>query len=120
MKKILIADDEPNIVMTLDFLMRKQGYEVFLALDGQEAVEMIERETPDLAILDIMMPNLDGYEVCQFIKKNPSYKHCKVVFLSAKSKDIDIQYGLSIGASAYLSKPFSTRELTEQVRQLLA
>jgi DNA-binding response OmpR family regulator len=119
MKKILIADDEPNIVMTIDFLMRKQGFETFLALDGQEAIDMANKVVPDLAILDVMMPQFDGFQVCQYIKNSEALQHCKVIFLTAKAKDTDIAHGLSIGASLYLPKPFSTREFVEKVKLLL-
>lgn len=120
MKKILIADDEPNIVMTLDFLMRKQGYETFLALNGQEAIDLAEKVSPDLAILDVMMPHFDGFQVCQYIKNTPLLQHCKIVFLTAKAKDNDIAFGMSIGANLYIPKPFSTRDFTEKVKLLLA
>lgn len=118
MKKILIVDDEPNILMSLEFLMKKSGYEVYIARDGAEALTMIDAEHPDIIILDIMMPNVDGYEVCQSVKNDPELYHIKIIFLSAKSKEEDIQKGYDIGADLYITKPFSTRELIKKVGEL--
>jgi DNA-binding response OmpR family regulator len=117
-EKVLIVDDEPSILMSLEFLMHKEGYEVFVARDGAEALEIINKETPDIIILDIMMPDVDGYEVCQLVKASDSTNHIKVVFLSAKSKPEDIEKGLEMGADLYLTKPFSTRTLVKQVKSL--
>lgn len=119
MKKVLIVDDEPNIVLSLEFLMRKQGFQVFIARDGEEALETIGKETPDLILLDIMMPQVDGYEVCKQIRSNPLWSNTKVIFLSAKSKEVDIQKGLDLGADLYITKPFSTRNLTKQIQALV-
>lgn len=116
--KVLIVDDEPSILMSLEFLMHKEGYEVFVARDGSEALDIINRETPDIVILDVMMPNVDGYEVCQLVKSNASTKHIHVVFLSAKSKAEDIEKGLGLGADLYLTKPFSTRTLVKKIQLL--
>lgn len=118
MKKILIVDDEPNILMSLDFLMRKNGYHVFIARDGEEALQIIGDEKPDVIILDIMMPKVDGYEVCQYVKQQYELAETKVIFLSAKSKEADIQKGYNMGADLYLTKPFSTRTLVEKVKAL--
>lgn len=118
MKKILIVDDEPNILMSLDFLMRKEGYEVFIARDGAEALEILSREIPDIIVLDIMMPNVDGYEVCEYVKSNRATSQTKVIFLTAKSKKEDIEKGYEMGADLYLTKPFSTRNLVKEVKQL--
>jgi len=118
MKKILLVDDEPNILMSLDFLMRKEGYEVFVARDGAEAIKIIDVDLPDLIVLDIMMPNVDGYEVCQYIKNAEDKKHIKVIFLSAKSKKEDIEKGYEMGADFYMTKPFSTRELVKEVKRI--
>jgi len=118
--KVLIVDDEPNIVMSLDFLMRKAQFEVFIARNGQEALQLAQQEQPDLMLLDVMMPDIDGYEVCEKVKASKATKHCKIIFMSAKGKDSDIQKGLSLGASLYVTKPFSTRTLMKQVQQLMA
>lgn len=120
MVKVLIADDEPNILMSLEFLMKKEGYRVYIARDGGEAYELIQQEKPDLLLLDIMMPRMDGYELCRFVKQTDEYQHAKVIFLSAKSKEADIQEGYDAGADMYLPKPFSTRELVSKINQLMA
>jgi len=120
MKKILIVDDEPNIIMALEYAFRKNNFEVFIARDGKEAVEILDKETADLVILDVMMPDMDGYATIQFIKKKPKLKDCKVVFLSAKNKPDDIEKGMALGADAYITKPFSIKRLLEQINALLA
>lgn len=117
--KVLIVDDEPNIVMSLDFLMRKAKYQVFIARNGTEALELANKEQPDLMLLDIMMPDIDGYEVCKRVKENTSTENCKVIFISAKSKESDIQKGMEMGANLYVTKPFSTRDLMKQVKELM-
>jgi DNA-binding response OmpR family regulator len=116
--KILLVDDEPNILLSLEFLMKKNGYEVFIARDGSEALEILRRETPSIILLDIMMPLVDGYEVCEQVKTNPLMKDSKVIFLSAKSKETDIAKGYEAGADLYMTKPFSTRELMSKVKEL--
>lgn len=118
-KKILIVDDEPNIVLALEFLMRKNGFEVFIARNGNEAMHGIKTHLPDLVVLDIMMPDVDGYEVCQYIKNHLEFEDCKVIFLSAKSKKEDIEKGYDLGADLYLAKPFSTKNLLKSVQELL-
>lgn len=118
-KKVLIADDEPNILLSLEFLMRKNGYEVFIARNGTEAMDIIRNQRLDVAVLDIMMPDIDGYQICDFIKRNKKFEQCKVLFLSAKSKEVDIERGLSYGADAYMTKPFSTRDLLAKIAQLI-
>ncbi|MCU0338489.1 MAG: response regulator [Spirosomaceae bacterium] len=118
--KILIVDDEPNILMSLEFLMKKEGYKVFIARDGEEALEIIKEHTPDLILLDIMMPKVDGYQVCSYVKLQSEYEHTKVVFMSAKSKEADLQKGYDLGADLYISKPFSTRDLMGKINALVA
>lgn len=119
MRKIIIADDEHKIVMTLEYSFRKNGYEVFIARDGSEVLELLKDHTPDVILLDIMMPNVDGYTTLQEIKKQEKLKNCKVIFLSAKSNPADIEKGLSIGADAYLTKPYSIKKLIQQVDELI-
>ena len=119
MKKILIVDDEPNIIMSLEYTFKKNNFEVFIARDGQEALDILQNEVPDIIILDVMMPNVDGYATLEEIKKDLKLNDCKVIFLSAKNKESDIQKGLDLGASAYLTKPFSIKKLTEKVNELL-
>jgi len=119
MKKILIVDDEPNIVMSLEYTFKKNNFEVFIARDGQEALEILQNQLPDIIILDVMMPMVDGYATLEQIKKEERLKHCKVIFLSAKNKEKDIEKGLSLGANLYVTKPFSIKKLVEQVHELL-
>ncbi|HYR34424.1 MAG TPA: response regulator [Burkholderiales bacterium] len=118
-KKILIADDEPNIVTALEFLLQRSGYEVLIARDGDEALKTVESARPDLVLLDIMMPVRSGYEVCKRIRERPDWAHIKVVMLSAKGRDAEVNKGMAMGADLYVTKPFSTRELMEKVKGLL-
>jgi two-component system, OmpR family, alkaline phosphatase synthesis response regulator PhoP len=119
-KKILIADDEQNIVISLEFLMKREGYEVLIANDGEEAVQRIRAEVPDLVLLDVMMPKKSGFEVCQEIKSDPDLQGIRILMLTAKGRDTEMAKGLALGADAYMTKPFSTKELVERVRGLLA
>ncbi|MEZ4837772.1 response regulator transcription factor [Flavobacterium sp.] len=119
MKKILLVDDEPNIIMSLEYTFKKQNFEVFIARDGQEALDILKNEQPDVIILDIMMPNVDGYATIESVKKNDKLSDCKVIFLSAKNKESDIEKGMQLGADAYMTKPFSIKKLVEQVNELL-
>ncbi len=116
--KILVVDDEPNILMSLEFLMKKSGFEVFIARNGHEALNIIRKEKPGIVILDIMMPDLDGYAICSYIRQESPIPEAKVVFLSAKSKTADIEKGYGAGADRYITKPFSTRKLIEEVKEL--
>lgn len=111
MKKILIVDDEPNIIMSLEYTFKKNNFKVFIARDGQEALDILNAEVPDVIILDIMMPNVDGYATLEEIKKDKKLTHCKVIFLSAKNKETDIQKGIDLGADAYVTKPFSFKKI---------
>ncbi|MBJ6145412.1 response regulator transcription factor [Hymenobacter sp. BT559] len=120
MPAILIVDDEPNIVMSLEFLMRKNGYQVGIARNGSEALAAVAQTPYDLVLLDVMMPDVDGYQVCRTIRENASRAATKVIFLSAKSQPTDVQQGYAAGADLYIPKPFSTRQLMEKVRELLA
>lgn len=118
--KILVVDDDPYILMSLEFLMKKNGYDVMVARNGTEAQELVEKQVPHLVLLDIMMPDVDGYEICRYIKKTPHLKDVKVVFMSAKTKEADIKKGYDLGAALYVTKPFSTRELVKQIKELLS
>lgn len=118
-KRILIADDEPNIVVSLEFLMKREGFDVQVAVDGEAALQAIAAQVPDLILLDIMLPRKDGFEVCQQIRANPQWQSIKVVMLTAKGRDTEVSKGLALGADAYMTKPFSTRDLVAQVRTLL-
>jgi len=116
---ILLVDDEPNIVMSLEFLMRKNGYQVGIARNGTEALAALAQTPYDLVLLDVMMPDVDGYQVCRQLRQNPSRAATKVIFLSAKSQPADVQKGYDAGADLYIPKPFSTRQLMQKVRELL-
>lgn len=118
-KKILIADDEPNIVAALEFLLQRNGYAVSIARNGDEALALIETFTPDLVLLDIMMPMRSGYEVCKRLRERPEWSRIKVIMLSAKGRDAEVSKGLATGADLYVTKPFSTRELMDKINQLL-
>jgi len=118
-KKVLIADDEPNIVTSLQFLMERNGYAVRVARNGDEALTQVADFSPDLVLLDVMMPAKNGYEVCQKIKENEAWSHIKVVMLTAKGRDTEVSKGMALGADAYTSKPFSTKELVAKVHELL-
>ena len=120
MKKILLVDDEPNILMTLEYTFKKNNFQVFIARDGQEALEILKDQLPDIIILDVMMPLVDGYATLEQIKKDSRLNHCKVIFLTAKNKEKDIEKGLSLGADLYVLKPFSIKKLVEQVHELIS
>jgi DNA-binding response OmpR family regulator len=118
-KRVLIADDEPNIVTSLEFLMEQEGLEVRVARNGREVLELAAAFEPDLILLDVMMPVLSGYEVCQRLKSDPKLRRARVLMLSAKGRDVEVAKGLELGADGYMTKPFSTRELVSKVRELL-
>ena len=117
--KILIADDEPNILISLEFLMKREGHQVLLARDGQEALETIQREKPALVLLDVMMPKKSGFEVCQAVRADEALAGVKILMLTAKGRDTDVAQGLGVGADGYMTKPFSTKDLAARVREML-
>ena len=118
-KTILIVDDEPNIVVSLEFLMKREGFAVAVAGDGEEALRKLAEVRPDLVLLDVMLPRKSGFEVCQEIRAHPEFSSLKVIMLTAKGRDTEVEKGMARGADAYLTKPFATRELVAKVRQLL-
>ena len=118
--KILIVDDEPNILLSLEFLMRQAGYQVRTANDGEKALTAITEDCPDLILLDAMMPNKNGFEVCQEIRANPDLSHVKIVMLTAKGREVDREKGMAMGADDYITKPFSTREVVNRIAELMA
>ena len=118
-KKILIVDDEPNIVISLEFLMKREGFQVAVAVDGEEALAKIADMAPDLVLLDVMMPKKSGFEVCQEIRANPAWTAIKIIMLTAKGRDTEVQKGMALGADAYVTKPFSTKDLVIKVRSVL-
>ena len=119
-KTILIVDDEAYIVTSLEYVMQSAGFEVAVAYDGEEALAKIDEKVPDLVILDLMMPKLDGFEVCEKIRENPLWKDIRIVILTAKGRDIERKKGMSLGADDYMTKPFSTRDILNRVKELLA
>jgi DNA-binding response OmpR family regulator len=118
-KKILIVDDEPNIVTALEYLLQKSGYEVLLAQDGEAALKQVEAHVPDLVLLDVMTPLKSGYEVCQRMRERADWRHIKVIMLSAKGREAEVNKGLSMGADFYVTKPFSNKELVAKIDELL-
>jgi DNA-binding response OmpR family regulator len=118
--RILIADDEPNILISLEYLMKREGYDVHVARDGQEALDALRRVQPALVLLDVMMPRKTGFEVCQELRADDAIKGTRVLMLTAKGRDTDVAKGLGVGADAYMTKPFSTKELVQKVREMLA
>ena len=117
--KILIVDDEPNIVISLEFLMKKEGFEIAVANDGEEALTKVASFSPDLILLDVMMPKKSGFEVCEALRADPANANLQIVMLTAKGRDTEVAKGLAIGANAYVTKPFSTKELVAMVKSML-
>jgi len=118
-QKILIVDDEPNIVIPLQFLMEQNGYLTLVAQSGEEALESISKEKPDLVLLDIMLPGVDGFEVCEIVRLNPEWRNTRIIFLTAKGRDVDIAKGMVLGADEYITKPFSNQQIIDAVTKLL-
>lgn len=118
--KVLIADDEPNIVVSLQFMMKREGYEVLVARDGAEALDMIRREKPGLVLLDGMMPGLSGFEVCEAVRADADLRDTRILMLTAKGRETDIARGTGAGVDAYMTKPFSTRDLIVKIKDMLA
>ena len=118
-KRVLIVDDEANIVVSLEFLMKKRGYEVKVVDDGGKALDAVGEFHPDLILLDVMMPKVSGYDVCQKVRENPDWRDIRIVMLTAKGRHIEVTKGMAVGADAYVTKPFSTRDLVAKVGELL-
>jgi DNA-binding response OmpR family regulator len=118
-QEILIVDDEPSVVVPIQFLMEQQGYRVMIAERGEDALDLIYQYKPDLVLLDIMLPGIDGYEVCEIVRLNPEYRKIKIIFLTAKGREEEIAKGLALGADAYITKPFSNIELVATVKEIL-
>jgi DNA-binding response OmpR family regulator len=118
-KKVLIVDDEPNIVLSVEFLMRREGHEVVTASDGQEAIDLLGSTRPDLMILDVMMPRKNGFEVCAEVRADPALSRMPILMLTAKGREAEMKKGISLGADAYITKPFSTHDLVAKVHELL-
>ena len=118
-KKILIVDDEPSIIVPVQFLMEQNGYYVMVAFSGEEAMEIIAEKKVDLILLDIMLPVIDGFEVCQRVRENPRWNKIKIILLTALGSDANVEKGLALGADAYITKPFSNVDIVEKVKELL-
>jgi DNA-binding response OmpR family regulator len=118
-RSVLVVDDEPNIVLSLEFLLKQAGYEVRVARSGEAAVKAVAERVPDLVVLDVMMPTLDGYHVCETIRADPKLRSVRILMLTAKSRDVEREKALALGADDYITKPFSTRELVERVKTIL-
>jgi DNA-binding response OmpR family regulator len=116
---ILVADDEPNIVLSLEFVLQEEGYRVRVARDGQEALQAIAAEKPDLLLLDVMLPRVSGFEVCERIRANPAWRDLRVVMVSAKGREVEVRKGLALGADSYITKPFAIKELLAEVARQL-
>ncbi len=118
-RTVLLVDDEPNIILSLEFLIEQAGYRSRVARDGEAALKAIEESKPDLVLLDVMLPKRDGFDVCQTIRANPAWNDIRIVMLTAKGRDSEREKGLELGADAYITKPFSTREAMEQIKRFL-
>lgn len=116
MRRILIVDDEPNILISLEFLMKREGFDVATATDGEQALAKVAEFEPELVLLDVMMPRKNGYEVCQALRADPARAGLKIIMLTAKGRDVEVDKGLALGADAYVTKPFSSADLVQQVR----
>lgn len=119
MAHILVADDEPDIRQLIAFTLQLGGHEITQAANGSEAVELTQQTQPDLIIMDVRMPKMNGYDACQIIKKTEATQHIPIVFLSAKGQDEDVTAGITIGAVAYIVKPFSPQELMQRINDIL-
>ncbi len=116
---VLIVEDEESILLSLEFLLDKEGYAVSTARDGAVALQILGQQKPDLILLDVMLPLIDGFELCRLIRENPALHDTRIMLLTARGREAEIARGMALGADAYLTKPFSTRELMEKVRTLL-
>ncbi|MBL9060548.1 MAG: response regulator [Mangrovicoccus sp.] len=117
--KVLIADDEPNIVISLEFMMKREGFDVVVARDGKEALDAIRRERPHVVLLDAMMPGMTGFDVCAAVRADETVRETRILMLTAKGRETDFARGAGVGVDAYMTKPFSTRDLVAKVRELL-
>ncbi len=118
-KRVLVVDDEPNIRLSLEFLMRKAGYEVTGVEDGEAALAAFKASAPDLVLLDVTLPKLNGYEVCEAVRANPEWKGVRILMLTARGREIEREKGLALGADDYVTKPFATKDVVERVQALL-
>lgn len=119
MARVLIVDDEPNIVLSLEFLMQQAGFDVATAADGETALQQVRTQAPDLVLLDISLPGISGFEVLETLRQEPAFKQLPIVMLTAHGREVEKEKGLALGADDYITKPFSTRQLVEKVQALL-
>jgi DNA-binding response OmpR family regulator len=119
LKRIVVAEDEPSIVLSLEFLLTEAGYEVLTAVNGADALKLVDQHKPDLLVLDIMLPVVNGFEVCRTVRSNPASREMPILMLTARGREQEIARGLAMGANAYVTKPFGTRELMSTIRELL-
>ena len=117
--RVLVVDDEPFIMRSLTFVLKREGFDILQAHDGEEAIEVVHREKPDLVFLDVMMPKKNGYQVLEEIRANPELAHCRVIMLTAKGQDSDRDKGVAMGADDYMTKPFSPMKIVERAREML-
>lgn len=118
-KKILVVDDEQDLLTTVSFRLEANGYQVITANDGQEGIDKVHREKPDLIILDLMLPKIDGYKVCRMLKFDQKYKHIPIILFTARAQESDKTLGLEVGADAYITKPFDSQALMDKIEELL-
>jgi DNA-binding response OmpR family regulator len=118
-KKILIVDHDPNIGIALEFLMAQHGFQVKIARSGEEALESIAGEVPDLLLLEVRLPYRNGFEICQLVRQRPEWRHLKIILLTARGREVDVAKGMALGADAYITKPFAARELVTRVQTIL-
>jgi DNA-binding response OmpR family regulator len=118
-KRVLIVDDEPNIVISLEYLVKREGYEAAIAPDGEAALAALAEQTPDLVVLDVMLPKMNGFELCERIRADPRWRDTKILMLTARGRETEVARGLRLGADAYVTKPFSTKDLVAQMNELL-
>jgi len=120
MAKVLVVDDEPNIVLSLEFLMQQAGFDVTTALDGESALALVNENPPDLVLLDISLPGISGFEVLEQLRNQEAFRRLPIVMLTAHGREVEREKGLALGADDYITKPFSTRQLVEKVQALLS
>ncbi len=118
-KKVLVVDDDPNLIKALTVLLKKEGYDIDTATDGEEAIEKVQEVSPKVMFLDIMMPKKDGFEVCQEVKGSPDTSDTYIIMLSAKAQEEDVKKGIDVGADEYITKPYSIKQILEKVQDLM-
>ena len=115
-KKIVIIEDEPDILEVLSYNLKREGFEVFTAVNGTLGLSLVNKENPDLLLLDLMLPGMDGIEICSNVKSNPANQNTLIIMVTAKGEESDIVLGLGVGADDYITKPFSPKELVARVK----